>query len=61
MALMEKKHNSTVRRRQTILLEVAMKNIGAAVIIKYCTGVIWHDLHGAHYSPSDDGGQLCFV
>jgi len=46
MALMGKKHNSTVRRK-TILVEVSMKNIGAAVIIEYCTGVIWHDLHGA--------------
>jgi len=24
-----------------------MKNIGATVITKYCTGVIWHGLHGA--------------
>jgi len=27
-----------------------MANMGQTVIIEYCTVVIWHGLHGAHYS-----------
>jgi len=39
-----------VAYEEALILEVAMAKLVHAVIIKYCTDVIWHRLHGAHCS-----------
>jgi len=59
MALMAK--SIALSDEDRLLLEVAMANMGHTIMIKYCTDVIWHGLHGGQIFTSHGGVSSYFL